>query len=284
MEAACVYHDKIPSPLPRQHRHLYQQACLNHTYALAVVSLIDELNYVRYVSLRGPRRVKTIIRLLRFSTRESTPTNITACIQNWSLDSPETPSSTTVTYTWGPPSRLNAIELQGRDFPVLDQLYPFLKTISDAHDGLLYDSWWWMDSICINQADMVERSHQVQLMRRIYRGAAQTLVWLGKQSLNSNEAIEVLHFLCEQARGQHLTEANVTRLRSNHFRSKWLAKESLLQRPWWKRGWTVQKFIITKILTFCCGTQFFSRNVLRTGLVAVWLCGQSSRASNVELL
>ncbi|TVY54882.1 Heterokaryon incompatibility protein 6,OR allele [Lachnellula cervina] len=37
----------------------------------------------------------------------------------------------------------------------------------------------WADAVCINQQDIDERSQQVQLMRKIYRGASRVLVWLG---------------------------------------------------------------------------------------------------------
>lgn len=38
----------------------------------------------------------------------------------------------------------------------------------------------WADAICINQQDIYERNSQVLLMRHIYEGAEQVLIWLGK--------------------------------------------------------------------------------------------------------
>ena len=38
----------------------------------------------------------------------------------------------------------------------------------------------WIDAICINQHDLVERSSQVRMMPRIYQMAATLLVWLGE--------------------------------------------------------------------------------------------------------
>lgn len=37
----------------------------------------------------------------------------------------------------------------------------------------------WIDALCINQADLVERSAQVGMMGNIYRSASNVLVWLG---------------------------------------------------------------------------------------------------------
>lgn len=39
-------------------------------------------------------------------------------------------------------------------------------------------TWFWIDQICINQDDIGERSHQVQLMPQIYSNAIRTVVWL----------------------------------------------------------------------------------------------------------
>jgi hypothetical protein len=50
----------------------------------------------------------------------------------------------------------------------------------------------WVDTICINQEDTKERSHQVQLMRVIYTTARRTLVWLGRATAASDLAMEFL--------------------------------------------------------------------------------------------
>jgi hypothetical protein len=40
----------------------------------------------------------------------------------------------------------------------------------------------WVDQLCINQDDLVEKSAQVSLMGEIYQKAKRFLVWLGNQS------------------------------------------------------------------------------------------------------
>ncbi len=47
----------------------------------------------------------------------------------------------------------------------------------------------WIDAVCINQEDAVEKSWQVGLMARIYAHATTTLIWLGP---NHRESYEVL--------------------------------------------------------------------------------------------
>ncbi|KAJ2987762.1 hypothetical protein NUW58_g4326 [Xylaria curta] len=38
----------------------------------------------------------------------------------------------------------------------------------------------WVDAICINQQDAVERAHQVGMMRDIYQNSSEVLIWLGE--------------------------------------------------------------------------------------------------------
>ena len=47
----------------------------------------------------------------------------------------------------------------------------------------------WVDAICINQQDLVERSQQVSLMRDIYEGADPVIVWLGKDDGNAENGV-----------------------------------------------------------------------------------------------
>ncbi|KAH6681505.1 heterokaryon incompatibility, partial [Halenospora varia] len=37
----------------------------------------------------------------------------------------------------------------------------------------------WIDALCINQCDSIEKSWQVQLMGEIYQKAAFVIVWIG---------------------------------------------------------------------------------------------------------
>ena len=37
----------------------------------------------------------------------------------------------------------------------------------------------WVDSLCINQRNVRERTHQVGLMRKIYEGSQEVVIWLG---------------------------------------------------------------------------------------------------------
>jgi len=44
----------------------------------------------------------------------------------------------------------------------------------------------WIDSLCINQTDDAERTHQVSLMREIYRNSEEVIIWLGESSIQDD--------------------------------------------------------------------------------------------------
>jgi Heterokaryon incompatibility protein (HET) len=53
----------------------------------------------------------------------------------------------------------------------------------------------WVDAICINQGDIIERSRQVRIMRDIYANAKTVVVWLGEAENKDALAFKPLHRL-----------------------------------------------------------------------------------------
>lgn len=50
----------------------------------------------------------------------------------------------------------------------------------------------WIDALCINQKNPMERNHQVSLMKNIYSSADHVLIWLGPALGESNFCIQAL--------------------------------------------------------------------------------------------
>lgn len=73
---------------------------------------------------------------------------------------PDCPPYVALSYKWGPKQPFDNIELNGVPFSVGQSLWTFL------HQMRLQDSFgtYWIDAICINQANFEERNHQVKLM------------------------------------------------------------------------------------------------------------------------
>lgn len=77
-----------------------------------------------------------------------------------------------VSYVWGTDHRDHIILCDGKVLKITPNLHSVLQRLRlpDAPRTL------WADSICINQSDLQETSHQVILMGHIYRNAERVLV------------------------------------------------------------------------------------------------------------
>ena len=69
------------------------------------------------------------------------------------------------------------ISLNGKVVPVSANLFSAMRRLRHRV-GEPFDIW--IDSLCINQKDDAERTHQVSLMRDIYRSSEEVIIWLGE--------------------------------------------------------------------------------------------------------
>ncbi|KAH7385716.1 heterokaryon incompatibility protein-domain-containing protein, partial [Pyrenochaeta sp. MPI-SDFR-AT-0127] len=83
-----------------------------------------------------------------------------------------------LSYVWGPRSH-NKILIDGSSLEVRDNLYHFLEEKSLDRDFCL-NKRFWVDQICIDQANLKERNHQVSQMAQIYSSARRVHIWLGR--------------------------------------------------------------------------------------------------------
>jgi hypothetical protein len=94
-------------------------------------------------------------------------------------------------------------------------LFRFLQ----AYDGIDY---LWIDQLCIDQSNILERNHQVGLMASIYSQSRSVLIWLGK--LRSRPKSPIIF------NNTNNPEALANILQHNYFRRLWIVQEVLLAR------------------------------------------------------
>lgn len=96
----------------------------------------------------------------------------------------EAPPYIALSYVWGIDEPTHEIRLNGRVFLVRDNLWhALLRLAGELPLGpateRLRDRYFWIDALCINQNDLLERGHQVDLMGFIFSKADITIAWLG---------------------------------------------------------------------------------------------------------
>jgi Heterokaryon incompatibility protein (HET) len=87
----------------------------------------------------------------------------------------EHPQYRALSYTWGDPSRVKPITVNGKRMDITENLWNALFYIRDTQRNQTL----WVDAISINQKNNEEKSVQVPLMSFIYSRAKEVIVWLG---------------------------------------------------------------------------------------------------------
>lgn len=91
-------------------------------------------------------------------------------------------------YCWGDPTNPKTILLEGHKIEITSNAEAALRNFRRADKARIV----WLDAICINQQDLVERGAQVAIMKDIYVSATRTLVWLGEDDGTFNLAVELI--------------------------------------------------------------------------------------------
>jgi hypothetical protein len=108
----------------------------------------------------------------------------------------------------------------------------------------------WIDALSINQANVQEQNHQVQMMRQIYSKAHSAWIWLGEAD-TVTESDLAMQFI--ESQGPTFAKD----LDSSKFwkSEKVRAIYALLVRTYWRRIWIVQEVLLAQKATILCGSK-----------------------------
>ncbi|WEW58643.1 hypothetical protein PRK78_004111 [Emydomyces testavorans] len=186
------------------------------------------------------------IRLLRLTPSE-TDGPVHAYLELAHLGSSSTPAYEALSYTWA--DEFGDLTRQSPIFigPYWDVIY-LTRNCEMALRRIRHktvDRLLWVDSLCINQDDPDEKSHQVGLMREIYSAASRVIVYLGEASEDSNTALSIL----KAAAAEPLLPDRNPMIDPKHR----LALQSLFQRPLFSRLWPASERLLAHHLEIICG-------------------------------
>ena len=141
----------------------------------------------------------------------------------------------------------------------------------------------WVDALCINQENIEERNHQVQLMAYIYSGAERVVVWLGDADAGTGPALDMIS-QCENGFETKIDSNENGDLNEEHGYTfhgvppstdpKWKLLGTFLLRPWFKRAWVVQEVALAKVpreVLFVCGTDVIPWERLLKAMYLIFL-------------
>lgn len=151
-----------------------------------------------------------------------------------------------VSYVWGDPKQTAPILVGGRQQEVTVNLYAFLKHLRNATEVCVL----WVDALCINQNNTLEKNHQVGIMGEVYKRCHVVLVWLGTgaEIKNSTQCFHMLRELASGS-GDSCLESQTERC------GALLALGKIMESPWWSRAWVVQELLLAPKAIFFLGVQ-----------------------------
>ncbi|KAF2006554.1 hypothetical protein P154DRAFT_421812 [Amniculicola lignicola CBS 123094] len=122
--------------------------------------------------------------------------------------------------------------------------------------------YYWIDALCMNQEDLLERNAQVARMADIFQTAQDVIVWLGKEDDFTADALTTIERVAsipeEDWNSVLYTSFYDTTYREPHLTPhNWLGFIALINRPWFKRAWVVQEIALAKSAIVVCGKKTF---------------------------
>lgn len=237
----------------------------------SIVYKIQEPAFQALIKMVNPRREQaklydglddtfTQIRLIRLRSKLDKSGFIRCDLRTFDL--PEAPAYEALSYEWGDAESPQRVYVNGTELFVRRNLWKFLdvyRTISRS------DVYLWIDQISINQADLHERSHQVQMMSHIFKRATQVIVWLG---FHDHPRLVDVGRGIKTSLQQHWTTPCFCRKRHclicprpNRTFHEGIeeAIDALISLTYWRRLWIIQELALARQITFFLNEEQISK-------------------------
>ncbi|KAM6520271.1 hypothetical protein FALCPG4_013818 [Fusarium falciforme] len=149
-----------------------------------------------------------------------------------------------LSYVWGDVRNSATIRLDGN-------IVSITRSLKTALDHLRYPDrprTLWIDYICINQEDVVERNQQVAKMGLIYEQAKSVLIWLGLPTPHSPVGMEILRYFADAKRPQACPV-----WQTYPQPQLYQGLQDVLTRSWFERMWVVQEIGRSDRARLLCG-------------------------------
>lgn len=159
----------------------------------------------------------------------------------------EAESYEALSYVWGgKPDPARCIKIlqheQESSISITANLESALRHLRRSHEVLYL----WVDAICINQEDKVEKGAQIMKMAEIYNQATNVRVWLGEEKDDSGLGLEFIRRVVNHGNLEQLMHDEPTP-------GEWNAFLGLVRRPWFSRRWVLQEISLARDAHLHCG-------------------------------
>lgn len=147
---------------------------------------------------------------------------------------------TCLSYRWGAPDPSSSILINGQLFAVRQNLLDFLDMArKNGAATMIY----WIDALCIDQDNILERNHQVAQMGDIFSQATCVNIWLGATTADK-DITPALRVLRDPENASPQQWGLVSAVKQD-------LEDYICGNPYWERAWIVQEiFLARKVLVW----------------------------------
>lgn len=174
--------------------------------------------------------------------------NVRGSLHIASLD--DSPKFEALSYVWGDLNITRRITVDHEPTQVTVNLEACLRRLRHVDEPRML----WVDALCINQRDVLEKNTQLSLMHRVYASASSVVVWLRE---NDNKNIEwalswAETFIGKQSQmplSRYWLDLSATAQNCSDFKRErnialsnaYHGLDALFSLPYWRRMWTYQE-------------------------------------------
>lgn len=178
---------------------------------------------------------------------------INVTIRHTPMQDPLDSDCTALSYAWGNPKSTQTIYCSNGE----GQLRVTTECVSALRRLRLPNKpkTLWVDTICINQSDILERNRQITLMSKIYHCSSKVAIYLGGESEDSPLALKYITDHYYQRFPMGLANMGVLQME---------AIQKLFARPWFSRVWVIQEARNAKTAEVICGSEVLSWECILT--------------------
>lgn len=226
--------------------------------SLRLLNLVLSLNYT-YQPLSSPDSTRVLILLPAQKAMDELRCDMDEV--RLSDVGEESQGYTALSYVWGKHEASHMIWFGNHLLRIRPNLDSALRNLRRRDRSIRL----WVDAVCINQHDLLERNHQVQQMRDIFSAASETIIYLGPQD-GGNTGHSAWNFLERHStwaldENRDIDRNAAARLEKHlvYFRGDLKDVElDVLSRSWFRRLWVFQEAVVSKSLSIQCGNRRIS--------------------------
>jgi len=145
-----------------------------------------------------------------------------------------------LSYQWGPADSLHQIIVNGQFYHVRQNLWDFLNVVREQSTRMLL----WVDTLCINQHDLEERTDHVRVMDEIYKASVMVLSWLGTGDTEIELAFDLISSVWHSPDSADDYDKLPMVRPDQTAETTWQIIAKLCELSYWSRVWVAQEILL----------------------------------------